>query len=426
MERDGISTSISECAGVDVIAAYLEYLGNTESPAVFNRWSIVAAIGALLGRRYFFQLGHFTIYPNCYVMLMGSPGTRKTTSIKVATSLLQKAGYTKIAADRTTKEKFLLDLSGDIGGDVADAEDLLDVNLFGPGEEDAEILVAADEFNSFVGIGNIEFLSLLGVLWDYNGTFKNRVKNSKSIEILNPTVSILAGNTPTGFSMAFPPEAIGQGIFSRLLLVHGETTGKKITFPPAPTLEATAAMVALLLQMKEVAVGAAKLEPAAQAALDTIYKSWKGIADVRFESYANRRFSHLIKLCLICSAARLSNTISLEDVIYANTILTHTEHSMPKALGEFGKAKHSDVAHKLLQYLESQVRVVTVKELWKQVHNDLEDIKNLRDLLANLTIADKIITAQGGYLARRVLLEESSSLFVDFTKLSEEERSYIS
>lgn len=421
MERNGV-------AGVDLIAAYLDYLGDTESPTVFNRWSAITAFGALLGRRYFFQLGHFTIYPNSYVMLMGSPGTRKSTSIKVATSLIQKAGYTTIAADKTTKEKFLLDLSGEGMEDEEGAADILDRNLFGSSDDkpDAEIFVAADEFNSFIGNGNIEFLSLLGVLWDYNGVFKNRVKNSKSIEITNPTVSILSGNTPTGFSLAFPPEAIGQGIFSRLILVHGEATGKRITFPVAPSIEATAAMVTALHKMKEVAVGAATLTNEAHAALDTIYKSWKGLADVRFESYANRRFTHLIKLCLICSATRLSNTISLEDVIYANTILTHTEHSMPKALGEFGKAKHSDVAHKILQYLESQVRVVSVKELWKQVHNDLEDIKNLRDLLSNLTIADKILTAQGGYLARRVMLEESSSLFVDFTRLSQEERSYIS
>jgi hypothetical protein len=99
---------------------------------------------------------------------------------------------------------------------------------------------------------------------------------------------------------------------------------------------------------------------------------------------------------------------------------------MSKALGEFGKARHSDIAHKILQYLESKVAVVTVKELWKQVHNDMEDIKQLRDMLSNLTIADKIIAAQGGFLARRKVLEETSSEFVDFSLLTEEERRYIS
>ena len=56
----------------------------------------------------------------------------------------------------------------------------------------------------------------------------------------------------------------------------------------------------------------------------------------------------------------------------------------------------------------------------------MEDIKQLRDLLSNLTIADKIIVVQGGFLARRKVLEESSSQYVDFSLLTTEERSYIS
>ena len=157
---------------------------------------------------------------------MGTAGSRKSTAIKIASRLLSKAGYLTIAADRTTKEKFLLDLSGapDIVIDEKGKKSIemtLEENLFGAngeGDHIPEMLIAADEFNTFVGNGNIEFLSMLGVLWDHEGTFKNKVKNSKSVELHNPFVSIIAGNTPTGFSLAFPAESIGQGIFSRIIL----------------------------------------------------------------------------------------------------------------------------------------------------------------------------------------------------------------
>ena len=421
MERDRIAPS-------NLIDMYLAYVGDTECPATFHRWSALTTIGAYLGRQYFFQHGHSLVNPNIYVMLMGSPGTRKSTAIKIASSLIKKAGYATIAATKTTKEKFLCDLAGESDFEADDsAEDIMERNLFGSAaDKDAEILIAADEFNVFIGNGNIEFLSLLGTLWDYDGIFEDKKKNSKSLKILNPTVSMLAGNTPTGFALAFPPEAIGQGIFSRLLLVHGESTGKRITFPKATSLEITSETVLAFQQMKAVVRGPATLSPEATAALDSIYQTQGGTLDVRFESYSNRRFTHLLKLCLITSAASLRATITLEDVVLANTILTHTEHTMSKALGEFGKARHSDIAHKILQYLESKVAVVTVKELWKQVHNDMEDIKQLRDMLSNLTIADKIIAAQGGFLARRKVLEETSSEFVDFSLLTEEERRYIS
>jgi len=361
-------------------------------------------------------------------MLMGDAGTRKSTAIKIASGLLRKTGYTAIAAERTTKEKFLLDLAGDTGdSETVSSEKFLESRLFGANSgEPAELFVAADEFNTFVGNGNIEFLSMLGVLWDYDGTFSNRVKNSKSIEIQDPTVSILAGNTPTGFSLAFPIEAIGQGIFSRLVLVYGEKTGKKITFPEAPDPAATANIISLLQAIKAVAIGAAEITAEAKKVLDKIYKSWTGVDDVRFDSYSNRRFTHLLKLCLIISASALKNTIDLSDVIYANTILTHAEHTMPKALGEFGKSKNSDVAHKLLHILESADGIVSRKVLWKQVHNDLESMTALGDILNNLLLADKILSTPGGYLAKRKILEETGNDLIDFSLLTEEERKYVS
>lgn len=408
----------------DFITAYLSYIGETEAPSTFHRWSCLAILGAYLGRRYNFQHGHFNIASNLYVMLMGGAGSRKSTAIKIAASLIRKAGYTTIAAERSTKEKFLMDLAGE---DTGSTIDLMDQNLFGPAlDRDSEILIAADEFNTFVGNGNIEFLSLLGVLWDYNGPFEDRKKNSKSLIINDPTVSILAGNTATGFSLAFPAEAIGQGIFSRLILIHGEKTDKRITFPEAPSPTQEKLLIDLLYAIRQVASGNAVITPPAKSLLDSIYKSWNGFPDVRFESYANRRFSHLIKLCLIVSAASLRNCIEDCDVVYANTILTHAEHSMSKALGEFGKARNSDVAHKVIQILENTYTPLSLKELWQNVHNDLEDISALKDMISNLVIAEKILSTKGGFLAKRRILDEVSNEFVDFTLLTAEERKYVS
>jgi len=407
----------------DLITGYMNYIGETEAPATFHRWSCLTILGAWLGRRYHFRLGHFSISSNLYVMLMGGAGSRKSTAIKIAAGLLRKAGYDRIAAERTTKEKFLMDLAGE--GLETGSTDIWEQNLFGGEGSAAEILVAADEFNTFVGNGNIEFLSLLGVLWDYSGQFSDRKKNSKSLIITDPTVSILAGNTATGFSLAFPAEAIGQGIFSRLILIHGEKTDKRITFPEAPSDKTEKLLVDLFHAVRQVASGVAVLDPTARNMLDAIYKSHGGLSDVRFESYTNRRFTHLIKLCLICSASALRNEITESDVLYANTLLTHAEHSMPKALGEFGKARNSDVAHKVIQVLENSYTPVTLKVLWQAVHNDLEDISALKDMISNLVIAEKIISTKAGFLAKRRILEEESSEFVDFSLLSDQERKYI-
>lgn len=409
----------------DFFSAYLSYTQGTEVPPIFHRWSAIAGIGAYLGRNCWIKFGHARIYPNMYCMLMGNPGTRKSTAIKIMKGLLLKAGYTTIAASKTTKEKFLLDLSG-IEKESTEAEDLLDKNLFGGSDATpAESFIMADEFNDFFGNNNLEFISLLGSLWDWEGPYENRIKNGKSFVISNPTISILGGNTPTGFSIAFPTEILGQGFFSRILLIYGEPTGIKIAFPEAKSDEETTLLIRFLQTIRSRVHGEMTVEPEAKALLEKIYTKWTGLPDVRFESYSNRRFTHLLKLCAIHAAADLSTSIRLSDVVYANTILSHTEHFMPKALGEFGKAKHSDVSHKIISLLESATRVLTVKEIWKHVSNDLEKMKDLGDLLSNLTAAEKIQTVSGGFLIRRTQVKEEFNGSIDYNYLTTEERRFV-
>ena len=106
-----------------------------------------------------------------YVMLVGNPGTRKSTAIKGIVKVIAAAGFTAFAADKTNKEKFLMDLAGEQGsGGGRDSEEAI-TNLFGSSASNfgdpREMYIPADEFNEFVGgsVGSLDFLSLLGSLW---------------------------------------------------------------------------------------------------------------------------------------------------------------------------------------------------------------------------------------------------------------------
>lgn len=379
-------------------------------------------IGAYLGRDYSFDLGSFKIHPNMYTMLIGVPGTRKSTAIKLAKKLLKLTTYDKFSADKSSKEKFILDLAGESSDSTA--ADLLKADLWGEMDNESlysEMYVACDEFNNFIGNGNIEFISLLGEFWDYEGIYSNRIKNGKSVSISNPTISILGGNTATGFSLAFPAQTIGQGFFSRLLLIFSEPSGRKITFPEAPDATHTKYMVDRLLAIKQSCRGTATLTPIAKSLLDKIYKTADTMDDIRFEHFANRRFTHLLKLALICSASRGAVEISEADVVYANTILFHTEQLMPKALGEFGEGRNSSVNHKIIQVLEANYRPMGLQEIWKHVGSDLDRMATLGDALGGLAGAGKILRTEGGFLAKRLKIIQRYDDVVDYSLLSEDE-----
>lgn len=389
----------------DFFQSYLEYTGGGEVPICFHRWAAIVGIGTILERNVFLQFGNGHIYPNIYAMLIGTAGTKKSTAIKLIKKLLIRAGYTTIAAERTSKEKYLADLSGQMDAS-SDEQDVLDKNIFGNVDDSVVTpnLIAADEANDFFGIGNIEFLSVLGSLWDWEGKYENRIKTGKSDFISNPTISILSGNTPTGFATAFPSSIFGQGFFSRLLLVYSEPTGVRVTLPRTPEAAETEHIVRLLGLIRSECAGLYKWEPAAYSLLDKIYQTDPNISDIRFESYFNRRHTHLQKLCLIMSCARLGRSISERDVLQANTYLRYIENLMPKALGEFGKARNSDLSHKILSIIETKFPV-SLKDIFREVSAEIEKMEDVGQIIRKFLMAEKIQQSQGLFLPKKKVHE---------------------
>ena len=411
----------------DFVDDYLAFASeDSEVPAIFHRWSAICGLGAFLGRQFYIQHGHSKYYTNLYAMLVGTSGSRKSTAIKMMKKFLRDAGYDTIAADKTTKEKFMLDLAGDVDDKLAE----LETALFDNSSDDAEIFVMADEFNDFFGNNNLEFISLLGTLWDYEGKFTNRIKTGKSVSINNPTVSILGGNTPTGISAAFPPEALGQGFFSRLLFIYGEPNGKRIAFPAVPDTTRRNNLLESLGRCKHKYFGELKISSLSRKYLSNIYVSNFGVNDIRFDAFNSRRFSHLLKLCTTLHAASAINRadeLSVDTVIRANTYLFAAEKSMPRALGEFGRGKNSEVTHKIISLFESAPSVIDFKYIWQQVSNDLEKMADLATILNNLVAADRIISVAGkGFISKRAKTFEVDESLIDLSLLTPEERKYIS
>lgn len=365
---------------------YFRYVGNTEVPTFYNRWCPVACIGAMLGRQCWFIHGHWTLYPNMYVMLIGEPAARKTTAIGLARKMLQWTGYDRFSADKSSKERFLYDLLNADPDAPADVEEMMELTL----EEPSERFVVADEFTDFVGKHNLEFLTMLSRLWDSLDEYKHPKLHGKSIVVPKPTVSILSASQPEMLYSAFPPEAIGQGIMSRFLMVYGEPTGKKITFPDPPRKEHIFALLTRLNEIKAKVVGPITMTATAAILLDEMYNNAVGVDDYRFSHYNNRRFTHLVKLSMILAAMDCRTQIQTQDAIRANTLLHVTESRMPRALGEFGKSKNSDIANKIISIMQKRKKPMTTKFLFKELSNDVERYEQLIDIMQNMMKAEKI------------------------------------
>lgn len=397
----------------DLLSLHMQYTSGTECTPQNNRWAMLGCVAALLGRRVHLKFGHLTIYPNMYIFLVGPPASRKTTAMGIAENLLRQAEYDAFASSRSTREKFLLDFelgfSARTGDGKIDFIKLLDKPDMGKDDEVIqECFIYVDEFVDFIDIRNSKFLNMLTTLYDNKASYEERLKNSKSVFLRNPTINIVAGLTPTSLSMVLPPEMIGQGYTSRLILVHSGKVTKKITFPKAPDKKLGLEISSRLREIAKMQ-GEITYHPDAMVLLDKIYQSYTPLNDGRLQHYCSRRFIHLLKMCMIFACSRLTTVITPEIVEEANTILSYTEAHMHLALGEFGDAKHAKASQAVMEVLTQATEPLTMMDIWQSVSTDIERIAQLNDILNSLKFANKILVTTNSDGDNTVILNRELS-----------------
>jgi len=387
---------------VDFFREYFEYVGESEAPTAFHRWCALSVLATTIGREVWIPFGHSPIYPNQYILLLGVPGSRKSSAIGIAKKVLRLSGYTAFAKDRTSKERFFSDMARTIDFD----EEGLDIEALVL-DSPSEITIANGEFLDFIGRGDMDFLTALTNLWDCLAKYEHPKLHGKDVIIQRPTVNILGGATVKGLGMAIPAEALGTGILSRLMLIHADATTRKITFPPPVPDSKADRLVQRLKQIKSDMKGEMIIGEETRELFDRMYKNCPGIPDARFADYMGRRFIHLLKLSMLFALADLRMEITSRDALSANTVLSCAEREMPKGLGEFGQSKYSDVTNTIVETLGKSSLPISHAELWKLVSKDLNDVKDLINIMKNLITSEKVqvleIGGKKGYMPKTLI-----------------------
>jgi len=410
----------------DFFTAYLDFvdLKSTESPAIYHRWVCASVIGAMMGRQVFLPFGHGKIYPNQYIMLMGSPATKKGTAMKVGERFLRATGYDRFSADKNSKEQFLKGMKQFDGDNENGMQDLEVLVLDAP----AECYLYAEEFVDFIGQGDTGFMMMLTKLWDNPSEYKHPKITGKDVLVTKPTISVLGASTATTFALSFPPEAVGTGFMSRMLLIYAEPTNQRIAWPGVPDQIQKAVLVERMKEMRKLKGEMRKTKDFHEIAGE-IYRKMIYIPDERFAYYMERRHQHLLKLSIVLAVSDLSMILSSKHIIRANTMLVAAENKMPRALGEFGASKYSAVNNMILEFLGRKHLPQTATDIWKEVHKELGKMSELADVLNNLTKAEKIqyctVRGKTGYLPFVKPTAEWSKEFLDLDWLTEYEKGVI-
>ena len=391
---------------------------NQEAADFSYLWAGLSCIAAQLARNVYIPFGNGKIYPNLYVMFVGDPGKRKSTAIKDLKKRIKAAGYQNICGDKVTMQKYLLDLAGVGEGSIEDSN-ITEFNLgITLGTNDyVESYINQDEFSDFIGINNYPFISLLGNFWDIDEPYIYRTKTGQSIEIPSPIVNILGATTPSQFNTIFPPAISEQGFLSRLIIVNIPESKRKIARPLPSDASVIEKVVDGLKAVRKLS-GELVMSDAVWAKLEEIYLSWQPVEDTRFAHYSTRRHTQLLKLCILSTCSRYTIEMSVDDVIFANTLLSFTEHFMPQALGQFGKNKDGDVNSKVISYLRSSFPTAkSLQDIIIPISTET-DVLSLQKILTNLVVAEKVVaTSNGKYLPKLPSYKDIKTSHVDWSML---------
>lgn len=380
----------------EFLNSYMTMVEDTESPRLFHVWSALSGLSSCLGRKCWFPFGPMTIFPNQYVALVGTPGTRKSTALGIMKRQLKKSTGVRFAPKDTAGQRQGL-VSALAGPQASDKEFLDGVNLAiaddslmglsleqvasisnEVDEDDAEthmqfgkdkhhLMAIATELGQFIGQNNFAMLDFLGALWD-GEDYEYQTKLGLTV-LKDPLLNLLSATTPTSLNLAMPAAAGGQGFLSRMILVYGSKKYKSVPRPLEPDGDSVAQVRDGFNRAYYQLTGPFQETTQATSYCESLYECSLEITDPRFAYYQERRQDHLIKLAMALAASRGDITIVLEDYEEAHRILRATERGMPDALGEFGMNPLAALKQGMLEFIRSR-GTITVEELRLNFHRD--------------------------------------------------------
>lgn len=391
----------------DWLEYYMKYTQRTEPPELYHLWSGLTAISSALRRKCYCNWGALRgfVYPNMFVALVGPPGGRKGTAMKIAKSFVQELDIT-LGADSLGSTQALYK-------EIIDSEDSY-VDHKGLTRKHKSVSIWAEEFQVFLSDRDQMLIPSLTDLFDCADIWKYKTLSRKTEDISNCWITIIGAITPSLLQTKLTQDAVGGGLISRIIFVvgHGPKQRKALQFL---TEEEEDIKTKLTNDLQEIA------NLSGQFTLDKsflkAYVRWyeqeydeTGVPSDRFLGYNHRRPLHLNKVCMLVSAAE-SNDMVLTDKHFekALAIMQLTEYEMPNAFYGLGLSSQANVYAKILSFIESQESFDWV-DLCRTFHLDVDNISQLRGYLEMAEQSGIVKCEASATSSRYVCISQKASL----------------
>lgn len=190
---------------------YDEYTRYNEAPLSYHIFSSLCVLGSCLGRRVYFDMGHFKVWPNYCAILVGPTGkVKKTTAADIAKEMIVRHMVCPVMSDEPTPQA-------------------LSSALQASGHQ----FIYAGEMSVFFGKDKFKEGMVPKILRMLDSPEKFEIDTvGRGVEtITNLAISFLGGTTPSLFTTSMPQVVTSSGFMNRFVIVVEQSTERVFPRP---------------------------------------------------------------------------------------------------------------------------------------------------------------------------------------------------
>lgn len=377
----------------DWIEGYLSYTANSEPPTIYHHWGAMAILAGALQRKVHLKMGFERIYPNMYVILVGHSGrTRKGVALDVAYKMLTTLSTVSVAPESSSREAIILAMKRS----ASNFED----PITGAINVHCSLTAFPEELAVLLGQGDIKLLANLTDWYNSKDEWSYETVGRGRDALQGVCLNLFGATAPDWIQSMLPQEAVGGGFTSRVIFVVAERKRETV---PEHNLTNSEILLQEKLSRDLERIHQLKGQFQFDAAGMKAYTEWyleqdklltdgrPAVEDRRFAGYCERRATHLRKAMMILSASRGDSLeLTKPDFDKALQLLLTTEKKMHKTFGGLGTAPHSDIAEKVMSYIQT-LGITTRSQLLTKFYHDLDasalaDVEMLMEQMKVITI----------------------------------------
>ena len=334
------------------IDSFLDYTSASSSPEIWRRWTAIGVLAGVVERRVWSFTKGAPLFPNCYILLTGPPGIGKSACLGKAEILLRRVEKLHVAPSSMTTASLIDTLAG---------SEVSMTSIY-PVKQDIKfnsLIVMSSEFGIFLTAYESGFINTLNKLYD--GEFyeeRRRTGKKEHTRIDAPSLTIIAGTTPSYLNTTLPDGAWDQGFTSRSILIfHGEEILDGVIFgePTAPEEEKKQSDILLKdLNTIRLMYGRMTWQPEAMMRVELWNREGRKPLPEhgKLTHYNSRRLAHLLKLSMVASIAESNEmTVTVANVETAFEWLLEAERLMPDIFRSMGISEDARAMQDLHYYV---------------------------------------------------------------------------